>query len=328
MVNTDLISTTALYGDYLAHWRTKGSKNGQRLYQYEDGTYTELGKERRRKGFRERYEERKARRAEKRQMRAVRKAIMNPQKGFKKRDKFTDEEIQRIVDRIKLDGKFKDVAMPTLTSGLDAYKKANEFIETSVKLGKNLSNMYDVGVGVYNTMVKAGKIKGKELPRIEDAFKKDDDRSVIERVVSGGSAEDVRAYASKMTPNELKNAFARLNTEQKLDEMINKGSKNTTSQSQQQSSQSSGQSQQQSSPSSDGKAPRNVNTSNSNNTTNNVSNSMGSNNTNNITIDSFTDLFKSKGMAKGVSTFDVMRFMAEPILDIPDPPSQDEKKDK
>ena len=35
---------------YLAHWRTPGSKNGVRLYQYKDGTYTELGKERRRKG--------------------------------------------------------------------------------------------------------------------------------------------------------------------------------------------------------------------------------------------------------------------------------------
>ena len=34
---------------YLMHSRTKGSKNGVRLYQNKDGTYTELGKERRRK---------------------------------------------------------------------------------------------------------------------------------------------------------------------------------------------------------------------------------------------------------------------------------------
>lgn len=33
---------------YLVHWRTKGSKNGQRLYQNEDGTWTTIGKERRR----------------------------------------------------------------------------------------------------------------------------------------------------------------------------------------------------------------------------------------------------------------------------------------
>lgn len=44
------ISTAALSGDFLAHWRPKGSKNGVRQYQNKDGTYTELGKERRRKG--------------------------------------------------------------------------------------------------------------------------------------------------------------------------------------------------------------------------------------------------------------------------------------
>lgn len=39
-----------LYSDYLAHWRPKGSENGKRNYQYKDGTYTPLGKARRRKG--------------------------------------------------------------------------------------------------------------------------------------------------------------------------------------------------------------------------------------------------------------------------------------
>lgn len=36
--------------DYLMHYRTPGSKNGERRYQYPDGTWTELGKERRRIG--------------------------------------------------------------------------------------------------------------------------------------------------------------------------------------------------------------------------------------------------------------------------------------
>ena len=49
-MNNQYISTNALIGDYIAHFRTKGSKNGVRLYQNKDGTYTELGKERRRKG--------------------------------------------------------------------------------------------------------------------------------------------------------------------------------------------------------------------------------------------------------------------------------------
>lgn len=37
--------------DELKHSRTKGSKNGERLYQNEDGTYTELGKQRRREKY-------------------------------------------------------------------------------------------------------------------------------------------------------------------------------------------------------------------------------------------------------------------------------------
>ena len=34
-------------GEYLCHFRTKGSKNGVRRYQQEDGTWTPLGLERR-----------------------------------------------------------------------------------------------------------------------------------------------------------------------------------------------------------------------------------------------------------------------------------------
>ena len=39
-----------MYQDYLMHYRTPGSRNGVRRYQYPDGTWTELGKERRRIG--------------------------------------------------------------------------------------------------------------------------------------------------------------------------------------------------------------------------------------------------------------------------------------
>lgn len=38
--------------DSLTHWRTPGSKNGVRLYQYEDGTWTPDGLERRRAEYR------------------------------------------------------------------------------------------------------------------------------------------------------------------------------------------------------------------------------------------------------------------------------------
>lgn len=38
-----------MYPSYLIHYGVKNQRWGERRYQYEDGTYTELGKERRRK---------------------------------------------------------------------------------------------------------------------------------------------------------------------------------------------------------------------------------------------------------------------------------------
>lgn len=68
-MNNQYISTNALTGDYIAHFRTKGSKNGVRLYQNEDGTYTELGKERRRKN--DSYDYNRAVKAERRYTRHI-----------------------------------------------------------------------------------------------------------------------------------------------------------------------------------------------------------------------------------------------------------------
>lgn len=48
------------YNNYLVHWRLKGSKNGERRYQNEDGTYTELGAARKRMWYREKHPEAKS----------------------------------------------------------------------------------------------------------------------------------------------------------------------------------------------------------------------------------------------------------------------------
>lgn len=73
----NMVSLAPLEQDFLAHSRTKGSKNGVRLYQYEDGTYTELGKARRRKGYDSDYERTLA--AEKR----YRRHLSTPTPGIK-----------------------------------------------------------------------------------------------------------------------------------------------------------------------------------------------------------------------------------------------------
>lgn len=118
-----------LYGpDTLAHFRTKGSKNGVRRYQNEDGTWTPLGlKERKaREGWGEQRRaaraERKAARQEKRAANAA--AQKERMAAFKEKQRannvktMTDEELRKRIDRLKLEQEYKEMAKsPLLKTG-------------------------------------------------------------------------------------------------------------------------------------------------------------------------------------------------------------------
>lgn len=134
-----------LYGpNTLAHFRTKGSKNGVRRFQNEDGTWTPLG-------LRERKEregwgsERKARRAEKKAARAERKAASAAARkeriaAFKEEKRknnlktMTDEELKAKINRLKLEQEYKElnknpalkVGEKLITAYLDARARAEE----------------------------------------------------------------------------------------------------------------------------------------------------------------------------------------------------------
>ena len=118
-----------LYGpDTLAHFRTKGSKNGVRRYQNEDGTWTPLGlRERKaREGW---GSERKARRAEKKAARAERKAASaaarNERMAAYKEEKrknnpktMTDEELRKSIARVKMEMEYRELTKsPVLKVG-------------------------------------------------------------------------------------------------------------------------------------------------------------------------------------------------------------------
>lgn len=118
-----LRSELAMAGpDTLAHFRTKGSKNGVRRYQQPDGTWTPLGlRERRiREGFGERRAARKEARAKRREEKAAAKAAERSRRAeelakFKDRQRasnpktMTDEELRKGIERKKLEQEYREL---------------------------------------------------------------------------------------------------------------------------------------------------------------------------------------------------------------------------
>lgn len=118
-----------LYGpNTLAHFRTKGSKNGVRRFQNEDGTWTPLGlKERKaREGWGD--GDRKARRAEKRAARAERIAAYKEQRRQSNPKTMTDEELRKKIERAKLEQEYREInKSPLLQAGANAVKFILEY---------------------------------------------------------------------------------------------------------------------------------------------------------------------------------------------------------
>ena len=132
-------------GEYLCHYRTKGSKNGVRRYQQEDGTWTPLGLERRkdREGWGEeggrggggsKKEYKRALRAERYRAKAAAKADALRRREAEKKAKadrdakarleknnrnrklseMTDAELKDQIARLKLEREYKEAKGPSL----------------------------------------------------------------------------------------------------------------------------------------------------------------------------------------------------------------------
>ena len=184
MGNRDFISTAALAGEYLAHWRTKGSKNGVRLYQHEDGTYTELGKERRRIGAL------KFKKPDKAEVKRVAKEMFEPSiKGGKDKPpmspaervgretsnaldktshivktlrpakvhpetkKLSDEELRKRISRLELEKRYNSLKDEDLSRGKVAFEDILSVVGDVAAIGVS-------GVIIYSTL--KGVLEKKE----------------------------------------------------------------------------------------------------------------------------------------------------------------------
>lgn len=102
--------------DTLAHYRTKGSKNGVRRYQTESGEWTPLGLRLRkaREGWGEGRAERKAAkqaaRSERKAERAKRIADYKEQRRKSNPKNMTDEELRAKIERAKLEQEYREIS--------------------------------------------------------------------------------------------------------------------------------------------------------------------------------------------------------------------------
>lgn len=115
----------------LMHFRTKGSKNGERRFQNRDGTWTPLGLQRRkaREGWgeeggsrAERRAQRRLERAERHQARREARAQARAAFAEKRRQNslkgLTDAELQKKINRLKMEQEYKELSKsPLLKTG-------------------------------------------------------------------------------------------------------------------------------------------------------------------------------------------------------------------
>ena len=168
------------------HFRTKGSKNGVRRYQQEDGTWTPLGlKERKaREGWGDSEAEAKANKAvaksekkaakaeakaakisakiEKRNNKADAKAESIAAKNEKKRQndisKLTDEELQKKIARVKMEQEYKELTKnPVLKTG---EKLVSTILSYQEK--KTEREAVKAKTELENNRIKADIVKAKE----------------------------------------------------------------------------------------------------------------------------------------------------------------------
>ena len=192
MANESVV-TGSCRGDYLAHFRTKGSKNGVRRYQNLDGTWTELGKERRRTGDTPRSAldairgrrlankkakaeaelQNNAQKEERRRQELISKIRKHPTKIYKYREALTEDDVNELVQKINWDRKLKDIRNNEYVRGIETVRTIGSAIKAVKDLSDSSIGVYNIVALVNNTLVAAGKIKnGKIMKKV--AWTKDE----------------------------------------------------------------------------------------------------------------------------------------------------------
>ena len=184
-----------LYGpNILAHFRTKGSKNGVRRYQNEDGTWTPLGlRERKaREGWGdERRAARAERKAAKREQKAAKAAARKERIAAYKEEKrqnnvktMTDAELRKRIERLKLEQEYKELnKSPALKAGAKLVTSILDY-----KANKAAKEMEQKKLQIEHDKVLAEVTKAKENTKRAqaDARKAANEAAKMKADVKGG----------------------------------------------------------------------------------------------------------------------------------------------
>ena len=185
----------------LMHFRTKGSKNGVRRFQNEDGSWTPLGlRERKeREGWGETRKERRLQkkidRAERHQARREARAEARAAAAERKRKSslkgLTDEELKNKINRLKMEQEYKELNRSPLV-------KSGEKLVTTLlehQAGKEQREIERNKQKIEMERIKADRLKATESTKRakEERLKAAEERKKMEEDVKGGLKKERQA---------------------------------------------------------------------------------------------------------------------------------------
>ena len=205
---------------YLMHSGKKGMKHGQRRYQNEDGTWTELGlaERRKREGFGERRAAKKAAKAERKQARKAIRAEARAALAEKRRKRniknLTDEELQARINRLKMEKEYKDLNKnPAVELGMKLVKSYLDSKDRKIKQENDRANIIIrdreskaklINAKAANTTAKNelldNVVRGKGYMKAKNDYIK----TRSEHTISGAIRKGISGIISKESKNVVK----------------------------------------------------------------------------------------------------------------------------